>query len=68
MKRQSIAEITLNKQIREINARISILWDEKHDLDSRINVLQQVKQDMESETDKLQQARLVASTRNKPND
>ncbi len=61
MKRQSIAEQTLAKQIKNIVEQIADLNYEAEKLGVRIFTLTRMQEDMEAEIETLRQARLTAS-------
>ncbi len=61
MNRQSIAEQTLAKQIKNIVEQIADLNSEAEKLGVRILTLTNMQEDMEAEIETLRQARLTAS-------
>lgn len=57
MKRQSIAEITLQKQVKNLECQIDILRQSQHEIDTKIESTRNIKTQLESEIHRLRQAR-----------
>lgn len=61
MKRQSIAETTLKKQIRNLDTQIDIANEEAERIGARIKTLHEIRDDLEAEVTRLESARQLAS-------
>lgn len=61
MKRQSIAETTLKKQIRNLDTQIDIANEEAERIGARIKTLHEIRDDLEAEVTRLEFARQLAS-------
>jgi prefoldin subunit 5 len=65
MKRQSIAEQTLAKQLRKIKSEMDYLDSEQLKLTARFDTLHSIKREIELEIERLQTARTAASAKAK---
>ena len=65
MKRMSIAEQTLKKQIDQFNAKREVLFRERNSLSDRISELCNSINDMEAEMLRLEKARKAMSIKNR---
>ena len=65
MKRMSIAEQTLKKQIDQFNAKREVLFRERNSLSDRISELFSSINDMEAEMRRLEKVRKVMSIKNR---
>ena len=68
MKRASIAETTLRKQVVVIETEIDVLKEDSNLIWAKIEALKQTSARLEAEIARLKSAREAASLRNKPHD
>ena len=61
MKKQSVAEQTLNKQIKNIDTQIANLREEEAKLKARLSTLREVQDNLTTEVQSLRDARIAAS-------
>ena len=61
MKRSSIAETTLKKQIRNLDNQIDAANQEAEQIGARIKTLHEIRDDLEAEVARLESARQLAS-------
>jgi hypothetical protein len=66
MKRQSVAEQALAKQVKNLNERIDTARLARNEIEQEISTLTSIRTQLEAEIETLKQARLTASNLRKP--
>ena len=66
MKRASVAELTLQKEVKNLKIKLGVLLTDRNYLNERMGEIQTIISDMESEIFRLEQARKKASEQRKP--